>query len=101
MNLPFLLKSLASLISMWLITSAALYFYIDYSGAWTILGHGRELLKENILWQELVLVLVLVSGLHFYNIKNIAIRFLLPLLPIIIAYLFCYKQIIPRDSKNA
>ncbi len=83
------------------------YLYIDYSYLWVKLGTGYQRFNPLIYFIEFPLVIVLSSIFFFPKIKNWSVRYLLPIIPVIILYFlfdsfytFLGRSPFPSDFEN-
>ena len=80
------IKKLFSLFVFLLLAFVTLILYIDLSDIWVSVGRGETIFNDLIFEFEIPLILLLLSFFHFYQIKNLFIRFFFPIIPIVILY---------------
>jgi phosphoglycerol transferase MdoB-like AlkP superfamily enzyme len=85
-----------------------LCLYIDYSHLWVALGHRYQLFNDSIYYYEIPFAIALSCLIFFPSIKNKWVKFLAPIIPILILYAlfdtfydFLGRAPHPSDLQNA
>ena len=63
-----------------------IYLYIDWSGRWVVFGNGLLKFNPTVLWFEIPFAALTSLLFFFSSIKNLIVRHILPLLPVVIFY---------------
>lgn len=80
------IKKIFSLFIFLLLAFISLILYIYLSENWVSVGRGDAKFNDLIFEFEIPLILLILSFFHFSQIKNLFIRFFVPIVPIVILY---------------
>ncbi|MCF6194701.1 MAG: hypothetical protein L3J46_10270, partial [Kangiellaceae bacterium] len=84
--MSFRLLYLARTILFLLLAYGSAYLYIDYAGDWVPYGRGLLTFNPKIVWIEIPFFVLIASFVYFPSVKNLALRNMMPLIPVIILY---------------